>query len=288
MQILDGIAPIADRYDGWVLDLWGVVHDGRRPYPGVAEALAALEARGARVAFLTNAPRRSWFVRGMLDRMGLDGGLYDGIVSSGEVAWRMLKEGTHPWVARLGGRRRAFHIGPERDLSVAEEGAAELVADPAGADFLLNTGPDPARGPHGVEPYRPALEACARHGLPMLCVNPDRHVMVAGEKLICAGALADVYRALGGDALEVGKPDPAVYDPVLDLLGVADRGRVVAVGDSPHTDLAGARAAGLDAVWALTGLAADAHGEEPSADLLATVAAREGVDPVAALRALRW
>lgn len=286
MKILDGIAPIAGRYDGWVLDLWGVVHDGRRPYPGVAEALAGLKAQGARVAFLTNAPRRSWFVAGMLDRMGLDRGLYDGIISSGEVTWRMLRDRSHPWFARLG--RRAFHIGPERDLSVVEEGVAELVDDPARADFLLNTGPDADRGAQAVEPYLPALEACARHRLPMVCVNPDRHVMVAGEKVICAGALADIYKALEGEIFEVGKPDPAVYGPVLELLGIADRTRVVAVGDSPHTDLAGARAAGLDAVWALTGLAAEAHGEDPSPEYLAAVAAREGVDPIAALRALRW
>lgn len=290
MQILDGIAPIAGRYDGWVLDLWGVVHDGRKPYPGVAEALAGLKAQGARVAFLTNAPRRSWFVAGMLDRMGLDRGLYDGIISSGEVTWRMLRDRHtpqgHPWFARLG--RRAFHIGPERDLSVVEEGVAELVDDPARADFLLNTGPDADRGAQAVEPYLPALEACARHRLPMVCVNPDRHVMVAGEKVICAGALADIYKALEGEIFEVGKPDPAVYGPVLELLGIADRARVVAVGDSPHTDLAGARAAGLDAVWALTGLAAEAHGEDPSPEYLAAVAAREGVDPIAALRALRW
>lgn len=290
MKILDGIAPIAGRYDGWVLDLWGVVHDGRKPYPGVAEALAGLKARGARVVFLTNAPRRSWFVRGMLDRMGLDPALYDGIISSGEVAWRMLHARTsshgHPWFERLG--RRAFHIGPDRDLSVIEEGVAELVDDPAQADFLLNTGPDPDRGGTSAEPYRAILEDCARHRLPMLCVNPDRHVMVGGEKLICAGALADIYKALEGDIFEVGKPDPAVYGPVLELLGIADKARVVAVGDSPHTDLAGARAAGLDAVWALTGLAAEAHGSEPDPDYLAGVAAREGVDPIAALRALRW
>jgi HAD superfamily hydrolase (TIGR01459 family) len=286
MQILDGIAPIADRYDGWVLDLWGVVHDGRRPYPGVAEALGRLKARGARVAFLTNAPRRAWFVAGMLDRMGLDRALYDGIISSGEVAWRMLAERSHPWFSKLG--PRAFHIGPERDLSVVEEGVAEIVDNPAAADFLLNTGPDPDRGGTSAEPYRGLLEECARHRLPMLCVNPDRHVMVGGEKLVCAGALADVYKALEGDIFEVGKPDPAVYGPVLEMLAIAERARVVAVGDSPHTDLAGARAAGLDAVWALTGLAAEAHGAEPDAATLAAVAAREGVDPIAALRALRW
>lgn len=286
MDILDGIAPIADRYDGFVLDLWGVVHDGRRPYPGVPEALAALKARGKRVAFLTNAPRRAWFVAEMLDGMGLGRGLYDGIISSGELAWRHLRTREHPWFARLG--RRAVHIGPERDLSVVEEGAAEIVADAGEADFLLNTGPDPERGSQDPEAYRPALEAAAAHRLPMLCVNPDRFVMVGEARLICAGALADLYRPLCDDVFEVGKPDPAVYGPVLEMLGITDRRRVLAIGDSPHTDLAGAQAAGLDALWALTGLAAHAHGEAPSAEALRAEARAEGVDPVAALRALRW
>jgi HAD superfamily hydrolase (TIGR01459 family) len=287
VEILDGIAPVADRYDGFVLDLWGVVHDGRRPYPGVPEALAELKARGKKVAFLTNAPRRSWAIQGLLDGMGLDRALYDGIMSSGEIAWRMMRRRDHPFFAGLRGRR-AFHIGPERDISVFEEGAAERVADPAEADFVLNTGPDPERGTADAEAYRPALEAAFAHRLPMLCVNPDRHVMVGGERLICAGALADVYLALGGAVLEVGKPDPAVYDPVLEMLGLTDRRRVLAVGDTPHTDLAGAQAAGLDALWALTGLAAFAHGDSPTAERLREVALSEGVDPVAAVRGLRW
>ncbi|MBR0679669.1 TIGR01459 family HAD-type hydrolase [Roseomonas eburnea] len=286
MEILDGIAPVADRYDGFVLDLWGVVHDGRKPYPGVPGALAELKARGKAVVFLTNAPRRAWFIQGMLDRMGLDRALYDGIMSSGEASWMHLKHRTDPWFAKLG--PRCVHIGPERDLSVVEDGAAEIVDDPKDADFLLNTGPDPARGPHSPDPYRPALEACAAAGLPMLCVNPDRAVMVGGDKLICAGALADIYLELGGAVMEIGKPDPAIYEPVLDLLGQPARHRVLAIGDTPHTDLAGAQAAGLDALWALTGLAADAHGENPDPDRLAAVAHEEGVRPIAAVRALRW
>jgi len=286
VHILAGIAPIADRYDGYVLDLWGVVHDGTAPYPGVPEALRELKRRGKRIVFLTNAPRRAWVVGRMLDRMGLDRALYDGILSSGEVAWQMLTARDHPWFARLG--RRAVHIGPERDLSVAEAGAAELVTDPAEADFLLNTGPDPDRGAQAVEAYLPALEEAARHKLPMVCVNPDRHVMVGGERVICAGSLADLYKPLWDDIFEVGKPDPAVYDPVMALLGMADRRRVVAIGDTPHTDLAGAQAAGIDALWALTGLAEHAHGANPSAETLRQVALAEGVDPVAALRGLRW
>jgi HAD superfamily hydrolase (TIGR01459 family) len=284
MKFLDGIAPLADRYDGFILDIWGVVHDGHRPYPGVAEAFAALKARGKRVALLSNAPRRSHVVDALLTGMGLDRGLWDATITSGELAWRALRDR-----AVLGYGERALHIGPERDLSIVEGLDIALTGDPAAADWVLNTGPDPERGNGAVEPYRPMLEACAARRLPMLCVNPDRFVMVGEHRVICAGALADLYVALGGPAAtEIGKPDRAVYAPVLEALGIADRSRVVAIGDSPHTDLAGAQAAGLDAVWALTGLAAHAHGERPDPARLAAVAAEEGVAPIAALSGLRW
>jgi len=286
LQILESLAPIADDYDGFVLDLWGVVHDGRNPYPGVLDCLAELRARGKRVVFLTNAPRRAWFIQTMLDRMGIPATMHDGIMSSGEVSWLWLHERKLPWFAKLG--RRAFHIGPERDLSVVEDGVAEVVSRPEDADFLLNTGPDPDRGAHSPQAYRPALEACFQAGLPMLCVNPDRAVMVAGEKIICAGALADIYLQWGGDVFEAGKPDPAVYGPVMELLGLSDKSRILAIGDTPHTDLAGARAAGIPSLWALTGLTADAYGTDPSPGLLAHVMAEEGESPIAALRSLRW
>lgn len=286
IRIHESLAPLADDYDGYVLDLWGVVHDGRKPYAGVLDCLAELKARGKRVVFLTNAPRRAWTIQTMLDGMGIGRDLYAGIMSSGEVSWLWLKQRDLPWFAKLG--RRAYHIGPERDLSVVEDGAAELVARPQDADFLLNTGPDPDRKSISVEPYRAELRACFEAGLPMLCVNPDRAVMVAGERLICAGALADIYLAWGGDVFEAGKPDPAVYGPVLDLLGITDKRRVIAVGDTPHTDLAGARHAGIGSLWALTGLTADAHGQDPSPELLSHVLAEEGEAPIAALRSLRW
>lgn len=286
MKILEGIAGIADDYDAYVLDLWGVVHDGRAPYPGVLDALARLRARDKKIVMLTNAPRRAWFIDSMLAKMGVTRDLYDATMSSGEATWQVLHAGTHPFLAGLG--RNTFHIGPERDLSVIEEGVATLVATPGEADYLLNTGPDPERGPTSVEPYRAALDACLAAGLPMICVNPDRAVMVAGERLLCAGAFADVYLAGGGRVLEIGKPDPAVYTPVLAALGNPPLGRVVAIGDTPHTDLAGAKAAGIDCLWAMTGLAGDTYGPNPDPGMLARDAAHHGVTPVAALRSFIW
>ncbi len=282
MRIIESITETFDDYDGYVLDLWGVVHDGRKPYPGVIDALTAMKAAGKMIAFLTNAPRRAWFIDQMMQGMGVTPAMHDGIMSSGEASWLLLKSRAD---ARFTGA--AYHIGPERDLSVVEDGAAPLVSRVADAQFLLNTGPDPDRGPRSVEPYRPDLEACAAAGLPMLCVNPDRAVMVAGERILCAGALADVYRELGGEVLEIGKPDPQVYGPTLGLLEGIPTVRVLAVGDTPHTDLAGAAAAGLDCLWAMTGLFENAHGRDVSPERIAELAAEEHVSPMAALRGLR-
>jgi len=285
MKILESVAPLAETHDGFVLDIWGVLHDGEKPYPGVPEALRALRARGKRIVLLSNAPRRSWTVAEALAGMGLGPELFDGIVTSGEVAWTLLRDRTHPFFAKLG--RRAFHIGPERDLSVVEGLDIPITADAAAADFVLNTGPDFEHGRESVEPYQPMLAAAAAARLPMVCTNPDRAVMVAGQRLICAGALADRYTALGGEVMEIGKPDPMVYETVLKTLGLPPA-RIVAVGDTPHTDLAGAAAVGIDAVWALTGLAGDHLGPDPSPELLDREAQSEGVRPMAALRSLRW
>jgi len=283
MRVFEHFAPLAERYDAFILDLWGVVHDGRAPYPGAVECLARLREAGKPVAFLTNAPRRAWFINEFLDGMGVAGGLYAGTMSSGEASWKFLKEGGLPWAGR-----RAFFLGTERDLSVIEDGAARLVDTPEQADFLLNTGPDPRAVPTRVEPFLPVLRACFEAGLPMLCVNPDRAVMVGGNRVLCAGAFADPYREWGGTVVEVGKPDAAVYGPALDLLGNPPRDRVLCVGDTPHTDLAGAKAAGMDSLWALTGLTADAHGEDPDPAVLASIAAADCVAPIGLLRTLRW
>jgi HAD superfamily hydrolase (TIGR01459 family) len=285
MRILESVAPLAESHDGFVLDIWGVVHDGQRPYPGVPEALAELRRQGKRIVLLSNAPRRAWTVAQQLAGMGLEGELFDGIVTSGEVAWTMLRDRKHPWFARLG--RTAYHLGPQRDLSVIEELGITLVPDPSDAEFMLNTGPDPELGPYSLEPYRGILEACAAHRLPMICVNPDRAVMVGGERLLCAGAFVDPYRALGGDVMEIGKPDAMVYDTVLSTLGLP-AARIVAIGDTPHTDLAGAASVGIDSVWALTGLAGNFFGPDPTPEAIAAEAVREHVKPIAALRSLRW
>jgi HAD superfamily hydrolase (TIGR01459 family) len=283
MQMLTGFAPLAARYDGFILDLWGVIHDGVAPYPGAIDMLRRLAVAGKPAVLLSNAPRRSAVAQQAMRAMGIPDDLYTGILTSGEATHRMLRDRTDPFFAALG--RRVYHLGPPRDRSVMDGLDLERVSRPGEADFVLNTGPDDERSPTDPTAYDDELLICRAAELPMVCANPDLEVVRGGALVICAGLLTQRYEALGGITRWVGKPDPAIYGPVLDMLGM-DRSRVLAVGDSLRTDMAGAAGVGIDACWVLGGIhAPELHGD---AGVAAAAAWRAGLDPAAAVWAFRW
>ncbi|SDE41143.1 TIGR01459 family HAD-type hydrolase [Rhodospira trueperi] len=289
VPVLPGLETLCAGRDGLILDLWGVIHDGHSAYPGVAEALARIRDAGLATVMLTNAPRLSGPIVETMEGMGLPRDLYGGILSSGDAVHQELRDRTDPAFAALG--RRLWHLGPERDRTVFEGLDLDVVEVPEAADFVLNTGP--WSFDETVADYQARLDRCRAAGLPMVCANPDHVVIREGRKVICAGALAARYAEMGGAVIDRGKPDPAIYDRALARLGVTDRRRVLAVGDGLHTDIRGAAAAGIDAVFVTGGLYAEPlgltrHGERPDPERVAALCAAEGVAPIAAIPALVW
>lgn len=283
MRHLPGVSAVASGYDGFVLDLWGVIHDGVRPYPGAPECLAALRAAGKRIVLLTNAPRRADPIRQQLRAMGIPDTLYDGVMSSGEASHVLLRDRPDDWSRAFG--RRVFHMGPERDRNVLAGLDLEVLDTPEGATGVLNTGPDDHRNPTDPTVFDADLLACADAGLPMICANPDLAVIRGGHRVLCAGTFAARYAGMGGTVRNLGKPDPLIYAPVLDLLAVP-RDRVLAVGDALATDIAGAAATGLDALWVLGGLHGDHLRQDPAR--VEAEAAAAGLSPVATVPRFTW
>jgi len=283
MLHLNGFADLAHRYQAFVIDLWGVIHDGITPYAGAVDCLTRLERLGKPAVLLSNAPRRAAAAREGMRAMGIDDALTTRIVTSGEVTWSMLRDRTDPFFAKLG--RRVYFIAPPHERGLLDGLDLDLVASPAEADFVLVAGPDPKLSNRDLAPWEDVLARCRTACLPMVCANPDLEVIRGGARLICAGALAERYVELGGEARLIGKPDRAVYGPALTLLG-ADPAGVLAVGDALRTDIAGAKAAGLDSCWILGGL----HGEELGGDpaMVEVMARGAGLSPVAALTAFVW
>jgi HAD superfamily hydrolase (TIGR01459 family) len=283
LSFADHFELLADRYDVLLCDVWGVVHNSIVAFPQAADALARFRQTGGAVILITNAPRPGTIVGHYLDKLGLPRTSYDAIMASGDV--------TRGVIAKRQGT--VYHLGPERDLPIFQ-GLDLQFAPPDRADFAVCTGlfNDDTETP---DDYRELLDVMRARNMFMLCANPDL-VVERGEKLIyCAGALADVYAALGGEVFYAGKPYAPIYKEAL-ALAQAARGtevrsdRVLAIGDSIRTDLKGARDFGLDCLFVTAGIHSEEFGGRDSPDLAALAEAfgNAGVMPTAITRRLAW
>lgn len=288
LRLLSGIGEMADDYDGMILDVWGVLHDGAKPFPGTLDALARLKQAGKRVVVLSNAPRRAHLVAQRLIEIGIPTALYDHIHTSGEETWQHLKRRDDAFYASLG--RLCYIIGPRRDDSVLDGLDLTRVDTVAAADFVLNTGP--WGWDENVLRYEPVLQEARARDLPMVCANADLVVAHMGRVAICAGAIAERYEALGGRVRWHGKPHESIYRAALQLLGIADARRILAVGDSLRTDIAGANRAGIDSVLVAAGIHFEefgvAAGVLPDKSKLDAAIAASGHAPQAAMAQFRW
>ena len=279
---------LASRYDGLIVDLWGVLHDGVRAFPGAVDCLERLRAMEKRIVVLSNAPRRADSVAQHMARLGLDDTCYTAVVSSGEEAWEHLS--TEGGVHSNGVARHCYHLGPERDNGMREGLPDDFVSTLDKADYILLT------GAHGaddqVADYLPELRQALHVGLPMVCANPDLEVVRGGKREICAGAIAQAYEALGGQVRYHGKPHQSIYQRCFGLMGPIPASRIVAIGDSLRTDIAGALGASIDALFVTNGIHAEELGVEegrlPPESRLAELFGRAETFPTASLATFVW
>ncbi len=250
MNPLDQLDP---KYRTILCDIWGVVHDGAALLPGAADRLLRFKGEGRTVILVTNAPRPAETVRRHLDWLGLPRGAYDAITSSGEAGIAALTDPPRP-VGFLGTEEDRADL-VRRGVFIASDGFTELAC--TGLDEWRDAPAD----------YRAQLEALAKAGVLIHCLNPDRIVIHCGRREACAGALADIYEELGGVVTWYGKPHPATYDHARSLAGNPPLEAMLAIGDGLATDMLGAANYGIDAIYVSHGI----HAGEPVPDDFAQV-----------------
>ncbi len=283
LALTDHFSSLAADYDVVLSDVWGVVHNGVAAWPEACGALTHFRAGGGAVVLISNAPRPGKVIKGQLEKLRVPLACYDAIVTSGDVTRVALAE-------RPG--QTAFHIGPPRDVSIFEGMDTPLVALEA-ADYVVCSGL--FSDDETPDDYRAMLDAMRARDLFMVCANPDV-VVEQGDRLIyCAGAVADAYLALGGEVLYTGKPHRPLYDQALaaskTVRGAdANLARVLAIGDSVRTDLAGAVALGIDCLFVTSGIHAEELGQRDAPDLtiLGRMFDAAGVWPKSVTRRLVW
>ncbi len=228
---------IADKYDYFILDIWGVIHDGSATYPNVVENLKSLRKLNKKICFLSNAPRRSDVVAEILTKFGISSDLYDFILTSGEATYIFLEENQKQDFSQF--KKNYYYIGPNKDINLLKGLNYNLITDAAKADFVINTGFDNEFST--IEEKLPQAKEAIKYGLPMICVNPDLIVVKQnGQEMICAGILANEYKKMGGEVIYFGKPYNSVYNQVFRLFSIKDKSKVLAIGDGIETDILGA------------------------------------------------
>lgn len=244
MKTLESVSQFADDYDAFILDIWGVIHDGSAAYPGVVECMQKLKAAGKEIIFLSNAPRRSYKVKNVLAKFGVTEDLYKDATSSGEVAYQTLSKGSGKYL----------YIGPEKDYDLLDGLNYQSVEKAADADFALVTGFD--EDDSTLDEKMPQIKDALANGLKMYCVNPDLLVVRQdGTRMLCAGVIGEYYRDQGGEVEFIGKPHKSVYDYIFTQFSPSiPKSRIIAVGDNLETDIIGGNNSGIDSALCLGGV----------------------------------
>jgi HAD superfamily hydrolase (TIGR01459 family) len=250
--LIEGLQPLAGRYDLIFCDVWGVLHNGVKAYEAAGDALTRFRQGGGRVVLVSNAPRPGSSVGTQLDSFNVPRSAYDAIVTSGDLTRLAIQERIDQTVS---------HIGPPRDMPIYD-GLDVRFGSIEEADYVVCSGFDDDER-ETVEDYRARLEAMLRRSLPMVCANPDLIVERGHRILPCAGTIALAYEEMGGEVFYAGKPHRPVYDRALsvgsELAGQPiPKSRVLAVGDAIRTDIAGAVGFGIDSLMIGRGI----HTEE--------------------------
>ena len=237
MKKLEHLSEIYNSYDTFVIDLWGVMHNGILLNDKAIEVADKLLKESKRIVFLSNAPRPSEKVREFLKKLKMEEKYLKNIVTSGEAAMHTINQN------RFG--KLFYHLGPPRDESIfykIKDNKTKL----ENSDFILCTGLlDEHEG--DLNFYKNFLKNFISKKL--ICTNPDLTVHRGEKEEYCAGSIAKVFESLGGSAVYFGKPYKEIYNMCFNK-----KEKVLAIGDNLRTDIKGANNLNIDSIFISNGV----------------------------------
>ena len=243
----NGLQSIADNYDLFYIDIWGVIHDGIKLHEKAIVVLKELLRKDKAFVLLTNAPRPNKTVRNFLQKMGMDQKLRDHVFTSGEAALNYLKKYFQS--------KKFYHIGPPRDFDLFNSFENNKCEDIKESEYLLCTGLFDDYDKDLIY-YKNLLDSHIFKK--MICTNPDLIVDRGSKRELCAGSIAMVFEKMGGKVIYFGKPYPEVYNQSTDNKNK----KILAIGDNLNTDIKGANLLNYDSMIITNGI----HKEEINRD----------------------
>ncbi|KAL6548537.1 hypothetical protein OROGR_008958 [Orobanche gracilis] len=259
-QTINGFRQLAEsrRFKAWFLDQFGVLHDGKQPYPSAITTLEKLATCGAKMVIISNSSRRASTTMEKLSSLGFNPLLFLGAITSGELTHQYLLRRDNPWFAALG--KSCIHMTWSDPGAISLEGLGlQVVENVEEAQFILAHGTEALGLPSGdalprtLDELNKVLEQCAAKRIPMVVANPDFVTVEARALRVMPGTLAATYEKLGGEVKWMGKPGEIIYESAIAMAGV-EAADCIAVGDSLHHDIKGANIAGISSALSTGGI----------------------------------
>ena len=236
---IEGLSSIADNYQLFYIDLWGVIHNGIKLHDEAVNALKEITKMNKNYVLLTNAPRPNSSVKNFLENMGLEREIREHVFTSGEAALNYLKK-------NLSGKN-FFHVGPPRDFDLFKDFEKNKSDNIDKSDYILCTGLFDENN-KDLKFYKNLFDKHLKKK--MICTNPDLIVDRGEVRELCAGSVAMVFEKMGGEVVYFGKPHPEVYNQSIDNKNK----KILAIGDNLNTDIRGANLLNYDSLLISNGI----------------------------------
>jgi HAD superfamily hydrolase (TIGR01459 family) len=251
-RVIKGIGDLANRYEAFLIDQWGVLHNGQTPYPGVVQCLKRLVWAGKQVIIISNSGKRSEPNEARMKTLGFPRNSYTHLVTSGEIAWQMLATGK----GLIGefNKTPCLHLTSDQSEAFTQGLNFPFVDSIEQAGWILLGGIDDARPPSF---YQTMIEEGVARKLPLVCTNPDLTRITPTGLKPSVGAIAQAYQAQGGHVYFIGKPYPEIYKHCRSLVSDLPASRILGIGDSIHHDIVGGQSVGINTLLVLQGVHAD-------------------------------
>ena len=253
-KIINTITEIMHLYDVFILDQWGVMHDGNNGYTHAFETVNKLVEQHKKLIIISNSSKRKISSVHKLQSLGFYKKNFLEVMTSGEMIWQELYSSIKNYGSNL---KNCFHIYDvsKEDGIGFRDGLNEFnfVSNIKKSDFILACTPFENTKPID---YIPILKDALDRNLIMFCANPDYVTIEKNNKknIFCMGTIADLYDHMGGTVIILGKPSKEIYKEACRKVNKIDLARIVAIGDSLDHDILGAINFGIDSILILNGI----------------------------------
>ena len=248
---------LADQFDAFFIDQFGVLMDASGPYPFAIDAIKRLSEYNKPIVLLSNSGKRAKENCERLERLGFELSLFTAVITSGEVAYWTIKNKIEDGNFI---KPKIYLISRDLDTSPIDGLSCDIAKYTDEADYLIIAGSESDRTP--LSYYTSLLEPLATRGIPAFCTNPDLIMLTPNGTSFGAGLIAKEYEQMGGPVTWFGKPHPSIYKFALHKIPEIESKKVLCIGDSVEHDIRGSFNANCSSALVKTGIAATKNEEE--------------------------